>query len=85
MSDPFRQDLGLAAQSKAVISPNRPSLKVPDHCFTMTDDKWDDSVYCDETVTMRGILFTNGIPKIDFNAIDIKVNLMADAYEDVSA
>lgn len=29
-------------------------------------------------------MFTNGIPAIDFNAIDIKVNLMADAVENVT-
>ena len=33
---------------------------------------------------MRGILFTNALPKIDFNAIDIRVNLLAEPFEDVS-
>lgn len=80
MSLPFKNAISPAipAQSKAVISPYRPSLMVPGHCYRVTtNDKWDNSVYCDQTITMRGILFTNGIPFIDFNAIDIKVNLMA--------
>ena len=33
---------------------------------------------------MRGILFTNAIPKIDFNAIDMKAKLLADPYENVT-
>lgn len=75
----------IPAQTNAVISPYRPSLMVPGHCYTTpTGDLWDNSVYCDSTITLRGILFTNGIPKIDFNAIDIRVNLMANAAENVS-
>ena len=57
---------------------------LPGHCYTVTNDLWDNSVYCDQTVTMRGILFTNGIPSIDFNAIDIKTNLMASPTENVT-
>ena len=60
---------------------------IPDHCYKSADivsgDLWDDSVLCDSTVVLRGILFTNAIPKIDFNAIDIRVNLLTEPYEDV--
>lgn len=87
LTEPIRSDLGIASQSSATISPYRPSLMVPNHCYAtadLTTDKWDDSVYCDQTVTMRGILFTNAIPKIDFNAIDMKAKLLADPYENVT-
>ncbi len=85
LTNPFRTALSLPTQSKAVISPYRPSLMVPGHCYTLSsNDLWDNSVYCDETITMRSIMFTNGIPFIDFNAIDIKVNLMVDAVENVT-
>jgi hypothetical protein len=59
---------------------------LPGHCYKSPaiNDLWDNSVYCDQTVTMRGILFTNGIPQIDFNAIDIKANLMASSSENVT-
>lgn len=60
---------------------------VPGHCFNApvsSTDLWDNSVYCDSTITLRGILFTNPQPFIDFNAIDLKVNLMADALENVT-
>lgn len=87
MSLPFKNAItpAIPAQSKAVISPYRPSLMVPGHCYRVTTtDLWDNSVYCDQTITLRGILVTNGIPFIDFNAIDMKVNLMADAAENVT-
>lgn len=75
----------ISSQTSATISPNRPSLRVPGHCYTISGtDKWDNSVYCDSTITLRGILFTNAIPFIDFNAIDIKVNLMASPTENVT-
>lgn len=83
MTQPFQSAItpAISAQSSASISPYRPSLMVPNHCYSLpsASDLWDNSVYCDQTVTMRSIMFTNGIPAIDFNAIDIKVNLMADA------
>ena len=56
---------------------------LPGNCYRVTNDLWDNSVLCDQTVTMRGILFTNGIPSIDFNAIDIKTNIMASPTENV--
>lgn len=58
---------------------------LPNHCYTLsTNDRWDSSIYCDSTVTMRGILFTNGIPQIDFNAIDIRTKLLSSSTENVS-
>lgn len=80
MSKPLKDAISPAIpdQTYATISPKRPSLLVPDHCYEVTDDLWDDSVFCDQTVTLRGLLFTNAIPKIDFNAVDIKVNLLSD-------
>ena len=58
---------------------------LPNHCYTLsTNDLWDNSVYCDSTVTMRGILFTNGIPQIDFNAIDIRTKLLSSSTENLS-
>lgn len=52
----------IPAQTKATISPFRSSLMVPSHCYnsgTFAIDLWDNSVYCDSTITLRGILFTN--------------------------
>jgi hypothetical protein len=58
---------------------------LPNHCYALsTNDLWDNSVYCDSTVTMRGILFTNGIPQIDFNAIDIRTKLLSSSTENLS-
>jgi hypothetical protein len=86
MSLPFKLAItpAIPSQSKAVISPYRPSLMVPNHCYHITNDLWDESVYCDQTVTMRGILFTNANPSINFNAIDMKANLMASSTENVT-
>ena len=84
MSNPYRSVItpAIPVQSSASISPYRSSLMVPGHCYHVTtNDLWDNSVYCDSTVTLRGILFTNAIPFIDFNAINIKVNLMTDANQ----
>lgn len=86
MSNPLRAAItpAIPVQSSASISPYRSSLMVPNHCYSVPNDIWDNSVYCDSTITLRGILFTNGIPQIDFNAIDIKVNLMTDFSENVT-
>ena len=70
-------------QTKAVLTPNRPSLILDNHCYSVGGDTWDDSIFCDETITLRGLLFTNAIPKIDFNAIDIKAYLLSDPEEDL--
>ncbi len=56
---------------------------LPGKCYRLTNDLWDNSVFCDQTVTIRGILLTNGIPSIDFFAIDIKTNLMVSPIENV--
>jgi hypothetical protein len=56
---------------------------LPGKCYRVTNDLWDNSVFCDQTVTMRGILLTNGIPINNFFAIDIKTNLMASPTENV--
>jgi hypothetical protein len=56
---------------------------IPGNCYRVTNDLWDNSVLCDQTVTMRGILITNPIPFSNFNAIDIKINLMASPTENV--
>jgi hypothetical protein len=55
-------------------------LLVPNHCHNITS-LWDNSVYCDDTQTLRGILFTNAVPTLDLSAIDIRVRLLSDPYE----
>lgn len=42
-------------------------------------------MWCNEDVTLRGLLFTNGIPVSDFNGVDIKVFLLNDPLQDISA
>lgn len=58
---------------------------IPDHCYEI-GESWNSSVYCDETVKMRGLLFTNALPSLDFKSIDIRVTLLDpnDAYQNVS-
>jgi hypothetical protein len=73
--------LGIAAQSKGSITPYRASVMVPNHCYELNSSAWNQSTYCDSTVTLRSILFTNAIPSIDFNAINIKAHRLDDPYE----
>lgn len=58
------------------------------HCYEEpgTDNLWNSSILCDDTIVLRGILFTNALPQIDFNAIDIKATLLdpLDPFEDIS-
>jgi len=54
---------------------------VPSHCHHIQGLVWDDAIYCDQTITLRGLLFTNARPGIDFQAIPIKVRLLTSAYE----
>ena len=86
MTAPFQTDLGISPmRNYASISPTRPSLANDPSCHTMENDKWDNSVWCDETVSMRSILFTNAMPDINFNVIDIRVNLLSTPTDDISA
>ena len=71
----------IPAQTSGSITPYRPSVMVPNHCYEIAGSKWNHSAYCDSTVQLRSILFTNGIPKIDFNAIDMKSYLLSDPYD----
>lgn len=57
---------------------------LPGKCYTTGNAKWDNSIYCDQSVVLRSILFTNGIPEIDFNAIDIRVKLLTDPYQNIT-
>lgn len=73
--------LGIAAQSSGSITPYRGSLNIPNHCYEIAGPSWNHSTYCDQTIQLRSILFTNGIPEFDFNAINIKAHLLTDPYE----
>lgn len=73
--------LSLPAQSKGSITPYRPSLLIPGHCHHINDSSWDNAIYCDSTITLRGLLFTNARPSIDFQSMNIKVKLLTDPYE----
>ncbi len=63
------------------MTPYRKSVTVPDNCYHLNTTKWDNATYCDQTITLRNILFTNAIPEINFNAIDIKARLLVDPME----
>jgi hypothetical protein len=80
LTRPITTTLSLPKQAGAV-SPFRPSLLVPGHCHSILGATWNDSVYCDSTVTLRGILFTNAIPELNFKSIDIRVKLLTDPYD----
>jgi hypothetical protein len=80
LTAPIATNLSLPAQSKGSVTPYRASLLVPDHCYNISGALWDNSIYCDETQTLRGILFTNAIPELEFSSIDIRVRLLSDAY-----
>lgn len=72
--------------TKASITPYRASLSIPNHCYneTATPKRWDNSLWCDETITLRSILFTNADPAIDFKSIDIHSHLLTNPTENVS-
>jgi hypothetical protein len=70
----------IPAQSKGSITPYRASLLIPNHCYNISGASWDDSIYCDETISLRGLLFTNANPSIDFASIDIKAKRLSDPY-----
>lgn len=71
----------LTPQKGGSITPYRASLLVPNHCFNISGALWDNSIYCDDTQTFRGILFTNAIPTLDFSSIDIRVRLLSQPYD----
>ncbi len=71
----------IPTQSSGSITPYRPSLMIQDHCYEIKDNLWNDSIYCDSDIRLRSVLFTNTAPALDFNAIDIKVYLLSDAYD----
>jgi hypothetical protein len=56
----------IGSQSYGTVTPYIPSLMVPNHCHNITGPIWDSSIYCDQTINLRSILFTNAIPFIDF-------------------
>jgi hypothetical protein len=72
-------------QISGSITPYRPSVMIPNHCYHISGPTWNDSVYCDNTITLRSILFTNAMPAIDFLAIDIKAHLLTDPYDNFSS
>lgn len=49
----------------------------------MNNTLWDDSIYCDSTITLRSILFTNAIPYSNFQGIHIKAYLLSDPYDNL--
>jgi hypothetical protein len=75
----------IGVQTSGSITPYRPSLMIPNHCHHITGSLWDDSIYCDQTITLRGILFTNAIPVLEFSAVDIRVRLLGNAYDDFAS
>ena len=85
LTQPFYSQLAVGAQSRATISPNRPSLANNEKCHTIMNGNWNDSVWCDQDVTLRGLLFTNANPKQTFNGLDFKVFLLSDPMQDISA
>ena len=64
LTEPLRASILPAGtpQSYATITPSRPSLMIPGHCYA-GDGLWDDSIYCDQTIVLRSILFTNAVPR----------------------
>ena len=71
----------IPAQSSGSITPYRPSVMIQDHCYEISDNLWNHSVYCDSNIQLRSVLFTNAVPSIDFNAMAIKVYLLSDPYD----
>lgn len=88
LTNPFQSAVGIAGPQKSTLTPYRPSLMIDGHCYEEpgTDNLWNSSILCDDTIVLRGILFTNALPQIDFNAIDIKATLLdpLDPFEDIS-
>lgn len=84
LTAPIASSLSLSSQTGGSITPYRPSLLVPNHCHVLPT-LWDNSIYCDDTQVLRGILFTNAIPTLDFSSIDIRVRLLSDPYDNFTA
>jgi hypothetical protein len=80
MTAPIATSLSLAPQTGGSVTPYRASLLVPDHCYNLSGPVWDNAIYCDDTQTLRGILFTNAIPSLDFGSIDIRVRLLSNPF-----
>lgn len=83
LTAPIASSLSITGQAGGSVTPYRPSLLIPNHCH-IVPSLWDNSIYCDDTQTLRGLLFTNAIPTLDFSSIDIRVRLLSDPYDALS-
>jgi len=62
---PIKTALSLPNGTFGGITPYFDHLRIPGRCFNITA-KWDNSTYCDQTITLRSVLFSNADPYSDF-------------------
>jgi len=62
---PIKTALNLPTGNFGGITPYFDHLRIPGRCFNITA-RWDNSTYCDQTITLRSVLFTNADPYDDF-------------------
>lgn len=47
---------------------------IPNHCYKITS-LWNYTIYCDETIKLRSIIFSNPISTISLKNLDIRIFL----------
>ena len=73
----------LSQKANVSITPYRPSLNISQHCYRLNSSLWNDSSFCDGT--LRAVLFANAMPTFVFTESDIKVKVISNPYENISA
>lgn len=68
LTAPIAQNISTSLNSSGTITPYFPHLDIPNHCFRISS-RWDDSTFCDSTVTVRAVLYTNAMPFADFSGV----------------
>jgi hypothetical protein len=80
---PIKTALSLPSGNFGTITPYFDYLNIPNHCFNITA-LWDNSTYCDQTITIRSLLYTNADPAADFvgqTARTFRLNSLTDPDE----
>lgn len=71
LTAPLRKSLNLTAMNKSTITPYFQHLNIPNRCYQVIP-LWNNSTFCDNTITIRSVLYTNADPTSDFYFQNIK-------------
>jgi hypothetical protein len=83
LTKPITTALGKPQGTSGTITPYFDHLNIPDHCYNIIN-LWDNSTYCDQTITIRSLLYTNPNPNQDFvgqTARSFRLNALTDPDE----